>query len=971
MVVLGNNEELFVVLEEFESVFREISDEWIDACYDSNFADFEDFSQLIELSILHIVDIPSLLTRLCGVLLRYEQTADEDEDIWGRMTAMNMKAQKLVVFLWYLIERGLVQESALEEQKFGLAAASAYLALCSLTGSQAFNIFNCLLYQKTLDSLRGIYRLLTLDGFRGIDARGRHSKPGRKRKADTNSSLMQHSITLHLSEDDKRELKEGLFDALDSFFVFLDKVSLSTSSEVGESTACLVGDLMRIDFAENVSISAKECLSLSTSSEVGESTACLVGDLMRIDFAENVSISAKECRRLSEFQSLGRFSERSFALMHRLMDGRHAGVELVLPRIVMPRFIFWTFENTPLPAAAHPTKLMSAYKDAMIRFIRLRIEKGNEEELDFVLKILENVCHRCPDRSEYRIKVASTVCEVLSIMPRKYHYDFAHFIRIFGSVDRGAWRAFAVEIVPLLLQNFDLSGPDPGAKGYAASGKVVNIDDENGNKENSDALRTVKQEVDENLIERGDEDKENENTSRQKGQKKKRRRRGNEYRIDPLVALFTLIVRSCDDKSSMVRSRAVVQMITLLEDEKTRHMLSQISAQMAELELAEQRNHESVTEPRPEQYTDSPLLNMLLNRCNDSRVSARKAAILALEAYFSCITNEKHINCAITAIKRGCRDVSLLMRKQSAESITHLLMSVGNRSELSACLESAWLSSVMPLVVDREQSVSQLASKFVVETLISPILTNDDTIAWRLLATVEQELDFRRAILRALLYQAKEGNLSEKVVDVLLKKCDQPDKASVVWMLLDDLSVVFKVDPSHAVRVWASLAEDEPGDVIGYVAHVIGLGADRLKLADKERLREDLSTKLREYRCVDPSRAVRVWASLAEDEPGDVIGYVAHVIGLGADRLKLADKERLREDLSTKLREYRVDDRHIPKVFWAYSRLYNRNDEGTEAEMFKTFGKEFLNDCRAVVRGFVYGHFEPNVNHNFFPSQNP
>lgn len=31
MVVLGNNEELFVVLEEFESVFREISDEWIDA----------------------------------------------------------------------------------------------------------------------------------------------------------------------------------------------------------------------------------------------------------------------------------------------------------------------------------------------------------------------------------------------------------------------------------------------------------------------------------------------------------------------------------------------------------------------------------------------------------------------------------------------------------------------------------------------------------------------------------------------------------------------------------------------------------------------------------------------------------------------------------------------------------------------------------------------------------------------------
>uniref|UniRef100_A0A915AMC9 Condensin complex subunit 1 C-terminal domain-containing protein n=1 Tax=Parascaris univalens TaxID=6257 RepID=A0A915AMC9_PARUN len=878
MVVLVSNEELFAVLEEFESVFRDISDEWTDACFESNFTDFDNLSQLFELSILHIADIPSLLIRLCGVLLRYGQTADGDADIWGQMAATNMKAQKLVVFLWYLIERGLVQESALEEQKFGLAAATAYLALCSLTGSQAFNIFNCILYQKTLDSLRGIYRLLTLDGFRGIDARGRRNKPGKKRRADPNSSLDQHSIMLHLTEDDKRELKEGLFDALDSFFVFLNKVSLSTSSEVVESTACLVGDLMRIDFAENV------------------------------------SIAAKECSRLSEFQSLSRFSERSFALMHRLMDRRHGGVEFVLPRIVMPRLIFWTFENTPLPAAAHPTKLMGAYKDAMIRFIQLRVKKENEEELDFLLKILENVCHRCPERSEYRLKVASTVCEVLSIMPTKYHYDFAHFIRIFGSISRSAWRAFTVEIVPLLLQNFDLSGPDPRAKGSAASEKTLNIDDENENKENNDALKTLEQEVDENGV---DEDKENEKMSRQKRQKKKGKKRGNKLpeveRIDPLVALCTLIVRFCADKSSTVRARAIVQMVALLENEKTRHMLSKISAQMAELELAEQRNHGSATEPTPEQCTDSPLLNMLLNRCNDSRVSARKAAILALEAYFSCLTNEQHINCVIAAVKRGCRDVSLLMRKQSAESITHLLMSVRNRSELSVCLESSWLSSVMPLVVDREQSVSQFASKLVIETLISPILTDDDTIAWRLLAAVELELDFRRAVLRALLYQAKEGNLSEKVVDVLLKKCDQPDKANIIWMLLDDLSVVFKVDPS---------------------------------------------------------RAARVWASLAGDEPGDVIGYVAHVIGIGADRLKLADKERLREDLSMKLREYRVDDRHIPKVFWAYSRLYNRNDEETEAEMFKKFCREFLNDCRALLRGFVYGPFEPNVNHNFFSSQN-
>uniref|UniRef100_A0A914RJX7 Uncharacterized protein n=1 Tax=Parascaris equorum TaxID=6256 RepID=A0A914RJX7_PAREQ len=82
--------------------------------FESNFTDFDNLSQLFELSILHIADIPSLLIRLCGVLLRYGQTADGDADIWGQMAATNMKAQKLVVFLWYLIERGLVQESLVD-----------------------------------------------------------------------------------------------------------------------------------------------------------------------------------------------------------------------------------------------------------------------------------------------------------------------------------------------------------------------------------------------------------------------------------------------------------------------------------------------------------------------------------------------------------------------------------------------------------------------------------------------------------------------------------------------------------------------------------------------------------------------------------------------------------------------------------------------------------------------------------------
>ncbi|VDM39632.1 unnamed protein product [Toxocara canis] len=589
------------------------------------------------------------------------------------------------------------------------------------------------------------------------------------------------AVTVNLTESDKREIRESLFDALDSFFVFLNKVSLSMSREA------------RLN------------------------TACLVRDLMRIDFADDVSISAKECRRLSEFQSLRRFSERSFALMHRLSEKRHAGVELVMPRIVMPRLLFWTFDNTPVPTGAHPTKLMSDYKDAMIRFLRIRIQKGNEEEMNVILRVLENICPRCPDRTEYRVKVAPTVCEALTLMPIKYHYDFAHFIRIFGSNGRCAWRAIAVEIVPLLLQNFDLSGPDPalqkGADEVEREMRGHSKEDENGANEKADK---------EDGKSGGEKDSEGDE------QNSSGYRPSSPYNFSPCLFVFSVSV--------------------------------------------------PVTARIPK------------------NVSARKAAILALEAFFWCLADKNHITHTINMIKRGCRDASLLMRKQSAESLTRLLTSASDHADLAPCLENAWLTSVMPLVVDREQSVSQLASKLIIETLISPILSNGDAVAWRLLAAIEKELDLRRSILRALLCEAKEGKISERVVDVLLKKCDQPDKASVI----------------------------------------------------------------------DPSRAARVWFSLAVEEPGDVISYVAHVIGLGAERLSSIDKQRLRKDLSAKLHDYKVNVRHVSKVYWAFSRLYNREEEGSEADEFSAFNKQLMKDCHTAVHSVLY-----SSERNSLSPQNP
>ena len=81
------------------------------------------------------------------------------------------------------------------------------------------------------------------------------------------------------------------------------------------------------------------------------------------------------------------------------------------------------------------------------------------------------------------------------------------------------------------------------------------------------------------------------------------------------------------------------------------------------------------------------------------------------------------------------------MRKQSAESLTHLLIA-GDDVDADKC----WLNGVLPLAIDRESSVQQLAWKLVQTAVLNRIERNADDNGgdvWSLLTLIEQHQDFR------------------------------------------------------------------------------------------------------------------------------------------------------------------------------------------------------------------------------------
>jgi len=118
-------------------------------------------------------------------------------------------------------------------------------------------------------------------------------------------------------------------------------------------------------------------------------------------------------------------------------------------------------------------------------------------------------------------------------------------------------------------------------------------------------------------------------------------------------------------------------------------------------------------------------MNLILLRCEDERVNARKGAIVAMEQLFLKLNDPEMVNVCVEklkvslglilqlqdwnfhAIKVRCRDQSLAVRKCAAESLTRLLSSTIGEIKF----QSTWLHYVMLLITDREMGVQQLCAR--------------------------------------------------------------------------------------------------------------------------------------------------------------------------------------------------------------------------------------------------------------------
>ncbi|KAK6032511.1 hypothetical protein OSTOST_01310, partial [Ostertagia ostertagi] len=207
-------------------------------------------------------------------------------------------------------------------------------------------------------------------------------------------------------------------------------------------------------------------------------------------------------------------------------------------------------------------------------------------------EVLENLYQRCTDRLEYRTRLAQSALNILLTLPQAFHYEFVQRIEVFSKNQRVGARNYAIEIVPLIIKGLDLRGPDPGPIEYPSDNDVTRHET-NGAASSSEGEPMDVGEGTASDEDEGDSDNksgsESDEASDRAGSKAKNAKntapvapREERVRVPVLPALYRCVIRSCLDKASTVRLRAMFHLTPLLENEQHRELLIHHARKMFE-----------------------------------------------------------------------------------------------------------------------------------------------------------------------------------------------------------------------------------------------------------------------------------------------------------------------------------------------------------------------------------------------------
>nr|CDJ86154.1 condensin-2 complex subunit D3-like [Haemonchus contortus] len=310
-----------------------------------------------------------------------------------------------------------------------------------------------------------------------------------------------------------------------------------------------------------------------------------------------------------------------------------------------------------------------------------------------------------------------------------------------------------------------------------------------------------------------------------------------------------------------------------------------------------------------------------------------------------------------------------MVRKQAAEVLDSLLTS---SQKFRDVLEEGWLAAVLPMVNDREQSVQQMISKIVTKTVVNPLMRDTDATAWKMLHAIELENNNRRLLSRALMQEHQEGNIKPALVECLNRKLGScPGEMDVIWMLLADLSAIFKVNPKKALEAWYAIEDGDPMNRVRYVTRVLSRSYAHLDSRARADLCADIKTKITGFR-IDAMNIPSAYLCLAKlmDAVGEESTGKKNLQKVGKQLLNIS-RSHIRESLQKIDDEYDYPDRLEARETLLIRVITTIGEVVQFSPRLMNAGVRLFDALKSIVSSDIFNEHELPVINAAIPSVHP
>nr|XP_060643339.1 condensin-2 complex subunit D3 [Anolis sagrei ordinatus] len=809
---------------------RAVSQAWVDTIWELEFTETDPLDPRLESQITD--DSLEAFSHLYDALSPFaEDDGAAIESIWSLCAENNISHNALVAVLHHFVQEAKSKTANLHQRLCALHAARLYFVLIEIPGSIANRVFHPVMFEKCLQTLSKCWpqesimpRKRKRDHNKNPSGGRKKGKPGRKenlRLEENFEEEEEEEEEVYFSAHELLQIREALFLLLKSLLRLLSKFSLKERPQCVETCIQIFVNLTHLEPCS-------------------------------LEFAAFEKRSIDQAKYIPELAYYG---------LRLLCSPLHSLEDKIL------RHVFHRFLNIILmltgtepsggASAILPSQAVSARNQA-IQFISSLVEELKEAAFPVLRILLQHICVKVPDKSEYRTHAAQALTQLLYRLPCANHVDFIAWLYRFSLNNKISYRVFAIDAALALL---DLPEREP------------------------DVTLTEEQ---------------------QKFMKHK-------------FLVQVMIFGRCSDKAPTVRSKALsgfaqcleanaksnaewiqeqlqgsTRASTVMDTDCGTHVgtfltSSGVSSSHPMKTFPTFKTIE-VTERDSSELNGKEIMGMLRLRAGDEKINVRKSALQVLMSILKyqvipCTTED------LATLQDRCRDPAVSVRKQALQSITDLLLSQPE----NILIQKAWLKGVIPVIMDCETSVQERALDCLDQILLQPIKSRNrftphnesQALAWDLLTLLTKESqELSRYLSRAFHIWSKQEKFSSSFVNSVLSHTDT-DHAVPAWMLLAKVAGSSpKLDFSKIIEAWDSLDRhlETSSELVVHILCVIGSIAKHLPSSIQSRLMGEIKQWLQDFQCplevISPAvEAVQKLCLASTDEPKEAQEKLNNIFG--------------------------------------------------------------------------------------------